>query len=398
MNAFETKTASWKLNYPTIGDLRKRARRRTPRFAFDYVDGAAGAEEQNMKSNAVALDAVEIVPRYGVENFVANPETEVFGHTYAMPVGIAPMGIPSLVLPGGEKDFARAAKDRNIPLVLGGVAGATVEDCAALAPDNLWFQLYRVAKDELAVCLDMARRAQEARVHVLVLTLDVPARTKRPRELRGRLTIPYRHSIQTVSEVLKHPNWLAAYLRHGMNGFANYKHYAGENPSMQDVTAFVRRESVGSFTWDEVKRFRDIWPGALVVKGLLHPKDAKMAVSAGADGVIVSNHGGRQFEAAIPAIDALPAVVDAVGLAAKVMFDSGVRSGVDVMRAMALGADFVFSGRPFMYGLGALGAAGPSFVADFYLEEISAAMRQIGTPSFAEARKLVIRHPGALSF
>lgn len=167
---------------------------------------------------------------------------------------------------------------------------------------------------------------------------------------------------------------------------------------MQDVTAFVRRESVGSFTWDEVKRFRDIWPGALVVKGLLHPKDAKMAVSAGADGVIVSNHGGRQFEAAIPAIDALPAVVDAVGLAAKVMFDSGVRSGVDVMRAMALGADFVFSGRPFMYGLGALGAAGPSFVADFYLEEISAAMRQIGTPSFAEARKLVIRHPGALSF
>jgi (S)-mandelate dehydrogenase len=398
MNAFETKTASWKLDYPTIEDLRKRAYRRTPRFAFDYVDGAAGAEEQNMKTNAAALDAVEIVPRYGVENFAANPETEIFGHTYAMPVGIAPMGIPSLVLPGGEKDFARAAQDRNIPLVLGGVAGATVEECAALAPDNLWFQLYRVAKDELAVNLDMARRAQEAGVHVLVLTLDVPARTKRPRELRARLTIPYRHSVQTVSEVLKHPNWLAAYLRHGMNGFANYKPYAGENPSMQDVTAFVRRESGGSFTWDEVKRFRDDWPGALVVKGLLHPEDARMAVSAGADGVIVSNHGGRQLEAAPPAIDALPAVVDAVGVAASVMFDSGVRSGIDVVRAMALGAEFVFSGRPFMYGLGALGTAGPGFVADFYAEEISAAMRQIGTASFAEVRALTIRHPGALSF
>lgn len=398
MNAFETKSARWKLDYPTIDDLRVRARKRTPRFAFDYVDGAAGATEHNMKTNASALDAVEIVPRYGVENYKANTETELFGRTYSIPVGIAPMGIPSLVRPGGELDFARAAKTHNIPLVLGGVAGATVEDCAKEAPDNLWFQLYRVAKDELAVNLDMARRAKEAGVNVLVLTLDVPARTKRPRELRGRLMIPYRHSVQTVSEVLKHPGWVAAYFRHGMDGFANYKPYAGENATMKEVTAFVRRESGGSFTWDEVKKFRDAWPGALVVKGLLHPGDAELAVSAGADGVIVSNHGGRQLEAAPPAIDALPAIVDAVGSKSKVMFDSGIRSGIDVVRAMALGADFVFSGRPFMYGLGALAGAGPGFVADFFAEEISAAMRQIGTQSFADARDLTVRHPGALSF
>lgn len=398
MNAFESKTASWKLDYPTVEDLRVRAKRRTPKFAFDYVDGAAGADEQNMKTNAAALDAVEIVPRYGVENFVPDLTTELFGHSYSIPVGIAPMGIPSLVRPGGEKDFARAAKAHNIPLVLGGVAGATVEDCAVLAPDNLWFQLYRVAKDELAVNLDMARRASEAGVHVLVLTLDVPARTKRPRELRERLMIPYRHSVQTVSEVLKHPGWLAAYFRHGMDGFANYKPYSGDNATMKDVTAFVRRESGGSFTWDEVKRFRDAWPGALVVKGLLHPGDAEMAVGAGADGVIVSNHGGRQLEAAPPAIDALPAIVDAVGNTSKVMFDSGIRSGIDVVRAMALGAEFVFSGRPFMYGLGALAEHGPGFVADFYAEEISAAVRQIGVQNFSEARELTIRHPGRLSF
>lgn len=398
MNAFESRTARWKLDYPTIDDLRVRARKRTPRFAFDYVDGAAGATEHNMKTNAAALDAVEIVPRYGVENYVANTETEVFGHRYSIPVGIAPMGIPSLVRPGGELDFSRAARAHNIPLVLGGVAGATVETCAALAPDNLWFQLYRVAKDELAVNLDMARRANAAGVKVLVLTLDVPARTKRPRELRDRLMIPYRHSVQTVSEVLKHPQWLAAYFRHGMDGFANYKPYAGENATMKEVTAFVRRESGGSFTWDEVKKFRDAWPGALVVKGLLHPGDAEMAVAAGADGVIVSNHGGRQLEAAPPAIDCLPAIASAVGAKSTVMFDSGIRSGIDVVRAMALGAEFVFSGRPFMYGLGALASDGPGFVAEFYKEEISAALRQIGTQSFAEARKLVIRHPGALSF
>ena len=398
MNSFENKTAARKLDFPTIGDLRARALKRTPRFAFDYVDGAAGADEQNMKTNVAALDAVEIVPRYGVDNFVADPATAIFGHTYAQPVGIAPMGIPSLVLPGGEKDFARAAHTHNIPLVLGGVAAATVEDCAELAPDNLWFQLYRVAKDELAVNMDMAARAQAAGVHVLVLTLDVPARTKRPREMRARLVIPYRHSITTVSEVLRHPNWLATYLRRGIDGFANYKPYAGDNPSAKDVTSFVRRESGGSFTWEEVKRFRDAWPGALVVKGLLHPGDAERAVAAGVDGVIVSNHGGRQLEAAPPAIDALPAIVNAVGSSTKVMFDSGIRSGIDVFRAMALGAEFVFSGRPFMYGLGALASDGPGFVAEFFAEEIKAAMRQIGTQSFAEARDLTIRHPGALKF
>ena len=267
--------------------------------------------------------AVEIVPRYGVENFAADISVELFGHRYDQPVGIAPMGIPSLILPGGEKAFARTAKAHNIPLALGGVAGATVEDCAALAPDNLWFQLYRVAKDELAVNMDMAKRADAAGVRVLVLTLDVPARTKRPRELHARLMIPYKHSFRTVSEALKHPHWLAAYFRHGMHGFANYAPYAGDRPTLDDVTAFVRRESGGSFTWDEVKRFRDAWPGALVIKGLLHPGDAERAVETGADGVIVSNHGGRQLEAAPPAIDALPAVVDAVGGRTKVLFDSG---------------------------------------------------------------------------
>ncbi|MBO6784449.1 MAG: alpha-hydroxy-acid oxidizing protein, partial [Alphaproteobacteria bacterium] len=372
MNAFEDRTARWKLDYPTVADLRRRAERRTPKFAFEYVDGAAGAGDINMKTNAAALDAVEIVPRYGVENFAADISVELFGHRYNQPVGIAPMGIPSLVLPGGEKAFARAAKAHNIPLALGGVAGATVEDCAALAPDNIWFQLYRVAKDELAVNMDMANRAGAAGVHVLVLTLDVPARTKRPRELHARLMIPYKHSFRTVSEALKHPHWLAAYFRHGMHGFANYARYAGENPSLDDVTAFVRRESGGSFTWDEVKRFRDSWPGALVVKGLLHPADAERAVEVGADGVIVSNHGGRQLEAAPPAIDALPAVAEAVGGRTRVMFDSGVRAGIDVVRAMALGAEFVFSGRAFMYGLGALGEDGPGYVAEFFAEETAA--------------------------
>lgn len=398
MSISSKRMAEWSLKYPTIDDLRGRAERRTPRFAFDYVDGAVGATELNMKRNAAALDAVEIVPRYGIENFTADTEVELFGETYGMPVAIAPMGIPSLVLPNGEEAMARAAQARRFPLAVGCVAGATVERMAELAPDNLWFQLYRQPANELAVDMDLVRRAKAVGVKVLIVTLDVPSRAKRPRERRDRLVIPYSHSVRTVTEVLKHPNWLRAYLRHGMQPFANYRPYAGENATDKDVIEFVRRETVGAFTWDEVAQFREAWDGPLVVKGLLHPGDAERAVGLGADGIEVSNHGGRQLEAAPTAIDCLPAIAAAVGGRAKILFDSGIRSGIDVVRAMALGADFTLSGRAFMYGLAALGEEGPEYVASFFQDEIAVAMRQIGTQTFAELRDLDIRHPGAFDF
>lgn len=398
MSMSDARKAEWSLKYPTIEDLRVRAQRRTPRFAFDYVDGAVGATELNMKRNAEALDAVEIVPRYGTENFTANTEVELFGQTYGMPVAIAPMGIPSLVLPNGEEALARAAQAQRFPLAVGCVAGATVERMAELAPDNLWFQLYRQPANELAVDMDLVRRAGDVGVKVLIVTLDVPSRAKRPRERRGRLVIPYSHSVRTVSEVLKHPNWLMAYLRHGMQPFANYRPYAGENATDKDVIEFVRRETVGAFTWDEVAQFRDAWAGPLVVKGLLHPGDAEHAVALGADGIEVSNHGGRQLEAAPTAIDCLPAIAAAVGGRAKVLFDSGIRSGIDVVRAMALGADFTLAGRAFMYGLAALGPDGPDYVGSFFQDEIAVAMRQIGVQTYAELRDLDIRHTGAFDF
>jgi L-lactate dehydrogenase (cytochrome) len=398
MTLSASKLAEWRLRYPTIEDLRQRAARRTPRYAFDYVDGAVGATELNMKRNAAALDAVEIVPRYGIENYKANTEIELFGQTYAMPVAIAPMGIPSLILPRGEEALARAAQAGRFPLALGCVAGATVERIAELAPDNLWFQLYRQPQNEMAVDMDLTRRAEAVGVKVLILTLDVPSRAKRPRERRDRLVVPYTHSVRTVTEVLKHPHWLATYLRRGMEPFANYRAYVGDSPTDKDVVEFVRRETVGAFTWDEVAQFRDAWSGPLVVKGILHPGDAERAVALGVDGVEVSNHGGRQLEAAPAAIDCLPAIVSAVGGRAKILFDSGIRSGIDVVRAMALGADFTLSGRAFMYGLAALGTDGPAYVGDFFADEIAEAMRQIGIRSFDEARELSIRHPGAFDF
>ena len=386
------------LRYPTIEDLRKRARRRVPRFAFDYVDGAAGEGETGMVRNAAALDAVELVPRYGIENFRADMEVELFGRRFAAPIAVAPMGIPGLVWPGGEEAFARAAQAANIPFTLGSSAAAPIERVAELAPDCTWFQLYRMPRDDLAINFDLVRRAEAAGVHALVLTLDVPARTKRPRELRNRLIIPYTVGLHTFFDVLPHPAWLLALMRHGQSAFANYKAYAGEKAPNREVVKFVRQQSGGTFTWDEVARFREAWKGPLVVKGILHPQDAERAVALGVDGIVVSNHGGRQLESAPASIDVLPAIAATVGDRATVLFDSGIRSGEDVVRALALGAKSTLSGRAFMYGLAALGDQGPGHVADFFFEEIGEALRQVGAHNCAETRDLVLRHPGAMAF
>lgn len=393
-----TREATLRRRFPTIEDLRRRAKKRVPSFGFDYVDGAAGSAEPGAARNRASLDGVEVVPRFGVENFTAQIEVDLFGRRYAMPMGIAPMGLPGLMWPGGEDAFARAAQNARIPFALGSSAGAPVERMAELAPDVLWFQLYRMPRDNLAINFDMVKRADACGVQVLVLTLDVPARTKRPRELRNNLVIPYRPDLKTISELLLRPRWMLALLKHGQPGFANYPRYVGENPSHGEVSGFVRSEVKGAFSWEEVKRFRDAWKRPLVVKGILHPADAEEAVKLGVDGVQVSNHGGRQLEAAPAAIDVLPAIVRAVGERATVLFDSGVRSGMDAIRAVALGAKSTLTGRPFMYGLGALGADGPGFVCDFFEEEIRAALRQCGVRTLAEASSLVIRHPTAISF
>lgn len=397
-SAAKSREARLRRRYPTIEDLRRAAKRRVPRFAFDYVDGAAGAQEPGAARNLAALAAIEVVPRFGVENAPVPIEVELFGRRYAAPIGIAPMGLPGLMWPGGEEAFARAAQRARIPFTLGSSAGATIERMAELAPDVIWFQLYRMPRDDLAINFDLARRAEAAGVHVLVLTLDVPARTKRPRELRNNLVIPYRPDLRTIAGVARRPGWMRALFRHGQPGFANYPRYLADKAKHAQVSTFVRQEVSGAFTWDEVARFRDRWRKPLVVKGLLHPDDAERAVSLGVDGVQVSNHGGRQLEGAPASIDVLPAIARRVGGRAAVLFDGGVRSGMDVLRAFALGATATLTGRPFMYALGALGDEGPGYLCDFFFEEIRAAFRQAGVPKMGDAAALTVRHPRALDF
>ena len=383
--------------FPAVAYLREHARRHAPSFAFEYMDGGAGADG-GIARNWSALDAVELVPRYGVTTALPPVDVELFGKRYSAPIGVAPMGGPSIVWPGADQYLAAAAQRARVPYTLGLVGGMTVERAAEIAPDVLWFQLYRCSRNEHAIGFDLLRRAEAVGVHVLVLTVDVPVRTTRPREVAAGITSPFRPDLRMLAGILASPGYLKSLWTHGQPRFGNLKPYTADTANVNEVAAFVRREMGGAFTWEEVARYRERWKRPLVVKGILHPADAETCVSLGVDGIVVSNHGGRQVEGLPAPIDVLPAIARAVGGRATVMLDSGVRSGLDVVRAIALGADAAFAGKAFLWGLGALGAEGPGHVIDLMIEEMKSALGQIGALRPSEARSAAIRHPGALHF
>src|SRR5947209_15686146 len=255
--------------FPTIAYLRQRARRRLPRFAFEYLDGGAGADGGIARSWN-ALDAVELVPRYGITTALPPVDIELFGKRYAAPIGVAPMGGPSIVWPGADQFLAAAAQRARVPYTLGLVGGMTVERAAEIAPDVLWFQLYRCSRNEHAIGYDLVRRADAAGVHVLMLTLDVPVRTTRSREVAAGVTSPSRPDLRMVGGILASPGYLRSLWRHGQPRFGNLKPYAASTADVNEVVEFVRREMGGAFTWDEIARYRDRWKRPLVVKGILH--------------------------------------------------------------------------------------------------------------------------------
>jgi len=383
--------------FPTVAYLRRYARRHVPSFAFEYMDGGAGADG-GIARNWSALDAVELVPRYGVTTALPPVDIELFGRRYSAPIGVAPMGGPSVVWPGADQYLATAAQRARVPYTLGLVGGMTVERAAEIAPDVLWFQLYRCFRNEHAIGFDLVRRAEAVGVHVLVLTADVPVRTTRPREVAAGITSPFRPDLRMLAGILTSPGYLGSLWKHGQPRFGNLKPYTADTADVDEVAAFVRREMGGAFTWDEVARYRERWKRPLVIKGILHPADAERCVSLGVDGIVVSNHGGRQVEALPAPIDVLPAIARAVGGRATVMLDSGVRSGLDVVRALALGADAAFAGKAFLWGLGALGAEGPLHVIDLMIDEMRSAVGQLGAHRLSDLRKLDIRHENAIGF
>jgi isopentenyl diphosphate isomerase/L-lactate dehydrogenase-like FMN-dependent dehydrogenase len=388
--------AKWHKLFPTSAWLRREAPRNVPRFSFEYCDTGAG-NDVGIQHNWAAFDAIKITPRYGVVISPPPVEIELFGRRYSAPIGIAPMGGPSLVWPGADLIMAKAAQRARVPYTLSVAGGATIEQAAEAAPDVFWLQIYRFWRDDHKIGFDLMRRAAAVDVKVLTLTLDVPVRTTRSRETYAGLAGEFHPSARMIYEMLVRPKWLMALLRNGYPRFATIGEYAKSN-STNAIIRYARASMGGAFSWDEVKRYRDAWKGKMAVKGVLHPADAERAVALGIDGIWVSNHGGRQIEALTPSIDVLPAIAAAVGKKATILLDSGVRSGQDVMRALALGADAAFAGKSFLWAVAALGEEGPAQLIDLYIDELRASLGQIGARSPAEAREAAVQHPRAVAF
>jgi (S)-mandelate dehydrogenase len=383
--------------FPTTAWLRRYAPSKVPLFAFEFGDTGAG-NDLGIAHNWAALDAVQVVPRYGVMPTLPPVDVKLFGRSYAAPIGVAPIGGASLVWPGADLLMAKAAQRACVPYTLSVAGGATIEQAAEAAPDVFWVQLYRFWHDDHKIGFDLVRRAQAVDAKVLLLTLDVPVRTTRSRETYAGLANEFRPTIRMLYEMMTRPRWLFALLRHGYPRFATIGDYAPAGASTNEIIAFARARMGGSFSWEEVKRYRDAWKGPMAVKGILHPEDALKAAELGIDGIWVSNHGGRQIEALVPSIDVLPAIVSAIGKRATVLLDSGVRSGQDVMRALALGADAAFAGKSFLWAVAALGDDGPDYLINLYIDELRASLGQIGARSVAEAKEATIRHSAAIAF
>jgi (S)-mandelate dehydrogenase len=371
-----------------IEDLHRIARRKLPRIIFDYIEGGV-EDERGLARNEAAFKKHRLLPRYLVDVSKRDQTRGAFGRTYARPFGISPTGGVGLYRREGEVMLAQAAKAANIPYIMSGGSNASMEEAIRVAPDNVWFQLY-AAKD-MTYTDAIVGRARDNGLGALVLTVDVPVHPKRERNLyngfsrvrMGSLAETFKLAPSVILEALTHPRWVAEYVRlGGTPGLGNWAPHAGPNATRADTIALGRGQTPASAqTWRDLERYRKLFPRALVVKGILNPADALRAIDAGADGILVSNHGGRQLDQAPASLEALPAIKAAVGDKAVVMLDSGVRRGADILIALCLGAQMVFSGRPNLYGAISGGVPGVLKAIDIFRGEIDLVMAQIGCPS-----------------
>ncbi len=368
---------------PSISDLERRAKRRLPSFAWVYLESGTG-DDRARDLNREALAAVRFRPQFLKGPLEPSTTTTLFGASYDTPIGIAPVGLTGLIWPGADRYLAQTASRRNIPYVLSTVGTASPEQAGEWAGGNGWFQLYPPRKPDIRS--DLLDRARDAGLKVLVVTADVPAQSRRERQRKARLRVPPKIDARLVATAAIKPAWTRALAKEGMPRFRALEAYVDE-ASMKNTAGFVGANLGGTLSWEYLDALRSQWDGPLVVKGILDPDDAASCVEHGADGVWVSNHGGRQLDGAIASIDALGAIVDVVAQRVPILFDSGIRDGLDVARALALGADFCFAGRPFMFGLGALGEHGAEHALDILHDGLITTMHQVGVEQLSELSK-----------
>nr|WP_299385906.1 alpha-hydroxy acid oxidase [Allomuricauda sp.] len=360
--------------YPSVADLRARAQKKIPKFAFEYLDGGCN-EDVNLAKNTAEIREVELMPYYMDKHQHSDMTTQLFGHTYDAPFGIAPVGLQGLMWPNAPEILAKAAFSHNIPFVLSTVTTSSIERIAEITEGRAWFQLYHPAENRLRD--DMLKRAEATGYPVLVLLCDVPTFGFRPRDIRNGLSMPPRMSLKNILQIMGKPHWALETLKHGQPNFEVLKPYMPKNLDLRQLGKFMDQTFSGRLNEEKIAPIRDMWKGKIVLKGVANESDTEKAIKLGLDGIIVSNHGGRQLDAGESTIRPLTRIAEKYGDQITVMMDSGIRSGPDVARTIASGAHFTFMGRSFMYGVAALGKQGGNHTISLLKQELQQVMEQI---------------------
>lgn len=373
-------------------DLRQLAKRHLPRAVFDFYDGGAEAE-RTLASNLRAFARIRFVPRSLVDVSQPDTSTTLVGQATRLPLAIAPTGAIGFGWPSGDIAIARAAQRSGIPYTLPTSSTVSIERLRQAVPDGrLWFQTY-ILRD-LAYTDRLVERARQTNYETLVVTVDMPTGGKRERDFKNDFGLPFKFTARNALDFARHPRWLLRMLKHGQPALENLLDLVPDNKSLGAVASSVGKNYDPSFNWDGLKRLRDRWTGPFVVKGILHPADARQAAALGADGIIVSNHGGRQLDGALSSLDALADVAGEVGDKLDVLLDGGVRRGIDIVAAQALGAKAVMIGRPTLYGVCAGGEAGAARALELLEDEYMRSLRLLGVVSAQDIRGLsLLREP-----
>jgi len=367
--------------YPSIEWLAERAKKRMPGFAYDYL--AAGCfSEVNLARNTKEIREVQLKPHYLRDFKGASQETTLFGKTYDSPFGIAPVGLQGLMWPKSCEILAKAAKDHNVPFCLSTVGTASIETIAEITEGDFWFQLYHPAEDELRDKL--LDRAAAAGCKTLVILADTPTFAYRPKEIRNGLSIPPRMTARNIMQMCMSPRWVFEQLLAGKPEFQTMKPYIPKGLNMKHLGLFMNKTFSGRLTEEKIKPLRDKWKGNLVIKGIVNEEDADKALALGVDGMIVSNHGGRQLDSGESTIKPLHRLAKKYKGKTTLLMDGGIRSGVDIASTIASGADFTFLGRAPMFGACAMGKKGGDQVMEILKRQIQQVMEQVGCEKVAD--------------
>ena len=368
-------TPDFNTKYPSTLHLRRKAKKRIPKFAYEYLEAGCN-EETNLKKNNSDIQKVEFIPKYIADKIAINLQCSLFGHDYEVPFGIAPIGLQGLIWPKSCEILARAAQRHNIPFILSTVSTSDIETISEITQGQAWLQLYHPAEQK--VTDDILNRTRECGIHTLVLLSDVPSFGLRYQDIKNGLSMRPKISLNNLKQTVLRPKWVIQTLMAGKPNFTLLKPYMPPHLSLKRLGEYMNNTFDGKLTPDKVKRIRDRWKGNLIVKGIASEHDIEKCIELGIDGVIVSNHGGRQIDAGESSLHSMLRLVTDYKNKITIMMDGGIRSGVDIARVLACGASFVFMGRPFMYGVGALGNKGGDHAISMFKAQLHQVMDQLG--------------------